>query len=87
MEIRLKPRTVAGVMAGVIILLAMAQVGVLICTFGLGRNHVFGLVPLFDLLAEANVPTFYSSAALFFCAALLAVIAVAERKVGRRQWL
>lgn len=86
MEITLKPRTVAGVMAGVTTLLVLAQIGVLICIFGLDRNHVCGLVPLFNCLGEANFPTFYSSTALLFCAALLAVIAVAERKVGRRPW-
>lgn len=54
----------------------------------LGRHdHVFGLTPLFDLDAEANLPTFYATVQLLACAAMLACIAVAERRrQGRLAW-
>ena len=35
---------------------------------------------MFDLDQEGNVPTFYASASLLFCTALLGVIAAAKKK-------
>ena len=40
------------------------------------------LIRLFDVDRERNIPTWYSSAALLLCSALLAKIAVAKRRAG-----
>ncbi|MEW5930224.1 MAG: hypothetical protein AB1941_22425 [Gemmatimonadota bacterium] len=45
---------------------------------------MYGFVPRFSLVEEANVPTWYSSAALLACAALLAAVARTEREAGSR---
>jgi hypothetical protein len=54
------------------------------------RDSVFGLVPLFNMYEEANLPTWFSSLNLFFAALLLYVNAQAARIAGeqwRKHWL
>lgn len=57
--------------------------------YSLGHSHVYGFVPLFDLDQETNIPTFYSSLALFFSAVLLCLISYVEKNQGNawRYWL
>lgn len=43
-------------------------------------GHGLGSMPMFDLDAEANIPTLYSSVALLCCSALLTLIASIRRK-------
>jgi hypothetical protein len=52
-----------------------------------GKEFVFGLVPMFDLDAEANLPTFFQSQTLLACGVALAVVAVNERVRGAAQAL
>ncbi len=47
--------------------------------WGFGHDSVFGLVPMFDLNGELNVPTLYASVSLLFCGALMAVIARVQK--------
>ncbi len=79
MDILLSPRKVTRFLAGVIIFLSLAHLAGLISTYYLGHNHVFGLVPLFDLNSERNLPTLYAGLGLLFCAVLLGLIAWVKR--------
>jgi len=54
--------------------------------FDLTSKQTFGLIRLFDLNNEANVPTWFSSIMLASSAVLLALIALAKRVSGD-QWL
>lgn len=73
---------------------ALALVALYLVTQGLkllaGKEFVFGLVPMFDLDAEANLPTFFQSQALLACGVALSVVAANERLRGAAQaprWL
>lgn len=57
-----------------------------VSTYVLGHTHLFGMVNLFSLDREANVPSWYSSISLLLCGILLAVIAYAARAQGDRWW-
>jgi len=69
-------RFLAAVVAALVVLSFAGQ----LLKFEYGYPNVFGLVPLFDVNLENNVPTWYQSIALFACAALLALLAVAARR-------
>ena len=52
--------------------------------------YAYGLVPLFDLSREANVPTWLSSALLLLCSVALTVVGIRLRAAGvagARWWL
>ncbi len=58
--------------------------------FTTGYDSIFGLIPLFDMYEEANLPTWFSSLNLFLAAVLLYVNAQAARIAGerwRKHWL
>lgn len=64
--------------------------GVRYARYILDRGGLWGISRLFDLDAENNIPTWYSSTALFFCAILLGLIAIEKRQQGDRfskHWL
>lgn len=73
----------------VTLLLAMAATGLLIvnCVFllakGLGYEHLWGLVPLFDLDQEKNVPTFFSTLLAVIASGLLLAISLARKQMAR----
>jgi hypothetical protein len=48
-----------------------------------GYPYVFGLVPMFDLDAEANLPSFFQSQMMLACALALLFTARHERAAGR----
>lgn len=58
--------------------------GVRYARFILDRGGLWGLSRLFDLDSENNIPTWYSSTALFLCAILLGLIAHQKRQQGDR---
>ena len=62
--------------------LLVARAGGLYATYVLGDNHMNGLVPLFDFNEERSVPTWFSCWLLMMSAALLGVIATAQRAEG-----
>jgi len=66
----------------VIVLSALGALA-LYFTFALGHGSVYGLVPMFLLNAEGNIPTFFSSANLMFCSFLLLVAGAGARQTGR----
>ena len=90
MEITLQPKKVALTLLWVVMVLTLIHSTVLFFYFFLKDEAVFGLVALFDFDIEGNVPTLYSALALLLCAALLAIIASANRATDvrwRNYWL
>lgn len=49
---------------------------------GLGYQRQLGMIPLFDVGNDANVPTWWSSLALLFCASLMVAIGAEHRRRG-----
>jgi hypothetical protein len=81
-EISLAPSVVARALGATAFLLIIASIGGLIARFAFGHDYVKGLVPLFDVNDEANIPTYFSLLLMLFCALLLAVTAAVERCQG-----
>jgi hypothetical protein len=67
MDIVFESNRVTRFFAAIVLGLGLAHLAGQISTFALGHSYLFGLVPLFDVGREANVPTLYSSLALLFC--------------------
>jgi hypothetical protein len=67
------------------LVLAFAVTAVL--RYGYGHDHVFGMVRLFDLDGEQNVPALFSALQLLACSAVLALIAAGARRRGDRDAL
>lgn len=83
---KFQPKKVTLYLGTIIIFLVLAHIAVQFSTFYLGHNHVFGIVPLFDLDKEKNIPTLYSSVSILFCSFLLAIIAFARKKNGKHDF-
>ena len=64
--------------AGMVVLTLLAVAGQ-ISRFVLGHGTLLGFVQKFNLDAENNVPTWFSSTCLFLCAVALAAITLLER--------
>jgi hypothetical protein len=79
-HITLNPSAIARVLGTVALLLVFANIGGQLAKFWLGHDYVKGLVPLFYVDTEQNIPTFFSVLLLLFAALLLAAIAVLNRK-------
>ena len=75
-------RKVVAILLAVFGLLLLARAGGLYSTYALADNHANGLVPLFDFNEERSVPTWFSCWLLMMSAALLGVIATAQRYEG-----
>jgi len=67
-------------MLSIIALLTVCHVTQLVIYFQIGDSRVFDFVELFDFDYEANLPSFYSSTAIIFCAALLWIIGIQKRR-------
>ena len=90
MDIVLRPRKVALCFGLAVAGLTIANLFVQYCKFALGHETVYGLVDLFDVGKEANLPSTYSAFALMFCSLLLAFIGLAkkaDRQPYRWHWL
>jgi hypothetical protein len=66
----------------IILFLVLGHMVGLLFSYGFGHRNVFGLVPLFDLNRERNVPTLYSSLTIIICAFLLLMISLEHKKMG-----
>jgi hypothetical protein len=64
--------------------LTIASVAGQFAKYMLGYTTFGGLITLFDLNLEQNVPTWYSTAQLLFCALLLGIIAWDKKNNGDR---
>jgi hypothetical protein len=80
----LNPRRVAAVLLCTVAALVAASTAGQLVVHLTGHDYVYGFVPRFSLVEEANVPTWYSSVALLACAVLLAAVARTEREAGSR---
>jgi len=68
-------------LAAIVAFLAAMHVAVMTAKFGFGHDHLLGLTRAFDLNLEANVPTWYSSAAFLLTAAAVGIVAIATRQL------
>jgi hypothetical protein len=90
MQLTLQPKQVARSLLFVVITLTAIHSIVLFFYFYIPDEEVYGLVDLFDLDIEGNIPTLYSACAMFFSASLLWFIAHLPqrgRDGTRRYWL
>lgn len=69
------PKKVAGTLCSIVLFLTSAHIVTQASKYFWGHERLLGLVKTFDLNREANIPSWYSSFALLFCAFLLANIA------------
>jgi hypothetical protein len=84
MEILFEPKKVARFFGAIVILLALAHLTAQFSIYVLGYDNLFGLIHLFSLNAEENIPALYSTISLLFCAILLGLIAVGTKGTGGR---
>jgi hypothetical protein len=78
------PRSVAYFLGTIIVCLLCAHAAGLFMRLGFGHDSVYGLVPLFDVNVEGNIPTFFSVCLGLSSAALFAVIALDAKNRGDR---
>lgn len=78
-RISLNPLSIACVLGAVAFLLVIASTAGQLTVYMTGCSYDHGVIRLFDLNAEHNIPTFFSTYLLLFAALLLAVIAVLEK--------
>ena len=83
MQISLKANVVARTLGTVAALLVLASIGGQFSKYVLGHGYLKGLVPLFFVDMEYNIPTFFSVLLLLLVALLLAVIAALNWKQRR----
>ena len=76
MQIITTPAKVAGSFLVVSAVLVTINCALLFLYYYLGGHELFGLLDLFDLDIEGNIPTLYSAVAVLFCAALLGLVTV-----------
>jgi len=76
----LDPSRIARVLGAITVLLVLAHLGGQFSKLELGHGNLKGLVPLFNLSAEENVPAYFSVLLLLFAALLLAVITALEHQ-------
>lgn len=67
--------------------LTLASISGQFSKYLLGQGHLFGLVRLFNLDDEGNIPTWYASSLLLLCSILLVTIACTKKREGDRYLL
>ncbi len=87
MDIVIYPKKVFVYFLWVILILLAADLLGIISTYYFGHNNVYGLVNLFDFDTERNIPTFYSTIALFFVSVLLYLITLVHKKLKSSYFL
>lgn len=84
-HLALRPSKIIRMLTAAAVLLVLASMVGQLMKHVLGHDTVFGLVPLFYLDAENNIPSYFSAALLLMAALLLAIIAAL--KTGSRDAL
>ncbi|MGB0911521.1 MAG: hypothetical protein ACPGYT_14255 [Nitrospirales bacterium] len=79
-HILLHPTAIARSLGALAFLLVLASVGGQLMTYLMGHDHIYGLVKLFYLDEERNIPTSFSTLLLLFASLLLAVIMGLEKQ-------
>ena len=88
--VTLHANRITWVFAAAIAVFALAHLSFQWIRYGLGLPEFYGLVRLFDMGVEANLPTFFSSFQLLVVSMLLTVVWLAMRQRGdsyARHWL
>jgi hypothetical protein len=75
---------VGTILATAVALLVLADIGGLLATYRFGHPGVLGLIDLFDLDSEENIPSWYSASVLLICSGALALIAAAKHQADDR---
>ncbi len=78
------PKRVATLLLFVVLCLALASFAGQISKYFLGHDTVLGLVNVFQLDWEHNIPTWFSSSMLLVCGLLLGMVAFTRRVEGAR---
>ena len=78
----MSPSVIASLLGAVAVLLVLASIAGQLAKFVLGHEYLEGLVPLFYVDNEFNIPTLFSVLLMLFSAVLLAVITLLS---GRRR--
>lgn len=73
--ISISPKKTAQFLSLVVLGITIASLATQFFKIVLGHQYLLGLVDLFNVDNEANIPAWYSSCALLFCAVLLGIIA------------
>jgi len=81
MCIQIVPKKVFKFLLSIVLILLFANTAGIILKYFLGHDYVFGLINLFDFDTEKNIPTFYSTLALFFSSVLLFFTALVTKKL------
>lgn len=76
LAIALSPERITRTLILITLILSAASLISQWVKYGLGYGRLLGLVPLFDVNSELNLPAFYSAVLLLVCSILLAVITV-----------
>ena len=84
MAVQITPRAYLFIAVPLVLLLSGMGALALYSTFVLGHGSVYGLVPMFLLDAEANIPTFFSAMNLILCSVLLMLVATFTARSGGR---
>jgi len=82
MNISISPKGISQFLLAIVSFLLIAHLTVIFIKVFTGHEILLGLIPLFDIGAEKNIPTFYSAIAIIISSALLWVIALKHKKSG-----
>jgi hypothetical protein len=79
-----KPARLSILLAAIAGLLILADAAGLVSTYLFHHRSLLGLVRLFNLNEEANIPTYYSAMLLLLCSGLLILIGTLSKHEGSR---
>ncbi|MCA9972863.1 MAG: hypothetical protein KC425_21750 [Anaerolineales bacterium] len=86
MKITLTPRLVALILTAVIVVLLGAHFVGLLLIFRFDIHNGFGFIPMTQLNAERNVPTFFCAGLMAFAGLLFGLIGYARKDMGRDKY-
>lgn len=84
--INISPKKVAYILLIVIALLVLLSITGQAIKFFTGHDFFHGLIPLFFLDEEGNIPTYFSAFILLFSSCLLSIIAVFKKRENCSFW-
>ena len=73
-QIVLRPRQVVRALSAFALFLVLASVGTQLAAYLTGHDHMLGVLPLFDLDGEQNIPSFFSGCLFLGGAALFLLV-------------
>lgn len=85
-EISLDRQTVVRVLTAITVFLLLASTAGQVARHVFGHSHAFGLVRLFYIDSEGNIPTFFSASLLLCASLLLALISLLKKQSNDSRW-